>query len=266
MNNVIEVKNLRFSYGTADVLKGLSLNIEAGQFVSIVGPNGSGKSTFLKCLNNINRYKSGQILIEGQELKKMKRVEIAKKIAYVPQGTKRSFPTTVFETVLMGRRPYVGWTSKKSDEEIAWEMLSELRLEDLAMRDFDELSGGQQQKVLIARALAQDTDIILLDEPTSDLDIWHQLDVMENVRRLVNKKHVTAIMVVHDLNLASKYSDRMVILKDGTVQVVGKPSEVLNAKNIADTYDVESHVYEHGGMVCVMPMKQICTCKKEKIQ
>ena len=265
MANAIEVKDLYFSYGGKDVLNGLSLDIEKGSFVSIVGPNGSGKSTFLKCLNNILSYRSGSINIMGQELKKMKRNESAKKIAYVPQSTKRAFPTTVFETVLMGRRPYVGWSSKKSDEDIAWEMLRELRLEKLAMCSFDQLSGGQQQKVLIARALAQDTDIILLDEPTSDLDIWHQLDVMENVRRLVDKKKVTAIMVVHDLNLVSKYSDAMVILKDGLVQVSGKPADVLSCENIAETYGVESHVYNHEGMICVMPMKQICPCnKKEK--
>ena len=194
----------------------------------------------------------------------MKRSEIAKKIAYVPQSTKRAFPTTVFETVLMGRRPYAGWTSKKEDEDIAWEMLHELRLEELAMCSFDQLSGVQQQKVLIARALAQNTDIILLDEPTSDLDIWHQLDVMENVRALVDRKKVTAVMVVHDLNLASKYSDTMAILKDGLVRVSGSPEDVLNPGNIAGTYGVESHVYSHGGMICVMPMKQICPCKNKK--
>jgi iron complex transport system ATP-binding protein len=238
-------------------LENVSVDIYGSSFVSIVGPNGAGKSTMLKCINKILVPGSGDIHIDGYNLKSMKRMEVAKNLAYVPQSSNRVFPTTVFETVLMGRRPHISWFSNEKDKEKVWQVLEEMGIEDLALCSFDELSGGQQQKILIARALAQDTGVILLDEPTSNLDIWHQLDVMENVQRLVKEKKVTAIMAVHDLNLASRYSDKILMMKDGKVVSEGKPAQVLTTENIAKVYEVEAHVHNYAEKPYVMPLKQL---------
>ncbi|ABE52025.1 ABC transporter ATP-binding protein [Methanococcoides burtonii] len=253
----IKIKDMCFGYASTPILENVSVDIYGSSFVSIVGPNGAGKSTMLKCINKILVPDSGDIHIDGYNLKNMKRIEVAKNIAYVPQSSNRVFPTTVFETVLMGRRPHIGWFSNEKDIEKVWQVLEEMGIEDLALCSFDELSGGQQQKILIARALAQDTGAILLDEPTSNLDIWHQLDVMENVQRLVKEKKVAAIMAVHDLNLASRYSDQILMMKDGKVVSAGTPAQVLTTENIAKVYEVEAHVHNYGETPYVMPLKQL---------
>lgn len=253
----IKIQDISFGYSSTRILDNISVDIHKSSFVSIVGPNGAGKSTLLKCMNKILTPDSGDIHIDELDLRQMKRMEVAKNLAYVPQNSNRVFPTTVFETVLMGRRPHLGWFSNENDKEKVWQVLEEMGLEDLALCSFDELSGGQQQKILIARALAQDTGVILLDEPTSNLDIWHQLDVMENVKKLVNRRSVTALMVVHDLNMASKYSDQILMMKNGKIVSTGKPDSVLTCENIASVYGVEAHVHNHAGIPYVMPLKQI---------
>lgn len=253
----IKIKDLCFGYASTQILEDVSIDIHKSSFVSIVGPNGAGKSTMLKCLNKILTPDSGEIHIDGRNLRHLKRMEVARNLAYVPQSSNRIFPTTVFETVLMGRRPHLGWFINENDKEKVWQVLDELGIEDLALSSFDELSGGQQQKILIARALVQDTGIILLDEPTSNLDIWHQLDVMEIVKKLVNNRNVTALMAVHDLNLASKYSDQILMMKDGQIVSAGKPASVLTSENIANVYGVEAHVHTHAETLYVMPLKQL---------
>ncbi len=255
----VKVNDVCFGYSSTRILDNVSVEFERSSFISIVGPNGAGKSTLLKCMNKILSPESGDIYVDGQELKRMKRKEVARNLAYVPQSSNRIFPTTVFETVMMGRRPHLGWLTKENDKEKVWQVLEEMGLEELALSSFDELSGGQQQKVLIARALAQDTGVILLDEPTSDLDIWHQLDVMENVKRLVRTTNVTALMVVHDLNLAARYSDRILMLKDGKIIAVEDPVSVITPDNIASVYGVEAHVHTHEGTPYVIPLKHIET-------
>lgn len=253
----ITVNNVCFGYASAKVLENVSLEIPESSFVSIVGPNGAGKSTLLKCLNKILLPDSGNIHIDKQDLQQMKRMEVARNVAYVPQNSNRVFPTTVFETVLMGRRPHLGWFSSEKDRDKVWEVLEQMGLDDLALCNFNELSGGQQQKILIARALVQDTGVILLDEPTSNLDIWHQLDVMECVKWLVHNRNVTALMVVHDLNMASKYSDRVLMMKNGKILSAGEPASVLTSENIASVYGVEAYVHKHDGILYVMPLKQL---------
>jgi iron complex transport system ATP-binding protein len=253
----ITVNNVCFGYSSVQILENVSLDIPGSSFVSIVGPNGAGKSTLLKCLNKILLPDSGNIHIDKQDLRQMKRMDVARNVAYVPQNSNRVFPTTVFETVLMGRRPHLGWFSSDKDRDKVWEVLEQMGLEELALSNFNELSGGQQQKILIARALAQDTGVILLDEPTSNLDIWHQMDVMECVKGLVNNRNVTALMVVHDLNMASKYSDRVLMMKNGKILSAGEPVSVLTSENIASVYGVEAHVHTHEGIPYVMPLKQL---------
>ncbi|MDD3042610.1 MAG: ABC transporter ATP-binding protein [Methanosarcinaceae archaeon] len=253
----LRVKDIVFGYASANILENICFELKASEVISIVGPNGTGKSTLLKCIDRILVPKSGGISVDEKDLKGMGRLEVAKTLSYVPQSTARVFPSTVFETVLMGRRPHLGWFSSEGDKEKVWEVLELLGIEALALTSFNELSGGQQQKVLIARALVQDTGVMLLDEPTSNLDIWHQLDVMEIVRKLVNEKEVTCLMAVHDLNMASKYSDRIIMMKDGKIVAAGSPVKVLTPENIAAVYGVEASVSLHAETPYVVPLKQL---------
>lgn len=253
----LHVKDVVFGYTGTNILKDICLEIRASSLVSIVGPNGAGKSTLLKCIDRILNVKTGKITVDSKDIKQMGRLEVAKNLAYVPQSSNRVFPTTVFETVMMGRRPHLNWFDSKKDEEKVWEVLEMLGIEDLALSIFNELSGGQQQKVLIARALVQETGVILLDEPTSNLDIWHQLDVMETVRKLVREKQVTAIMAVHDLNLASRYSESIIMMQQGKIIAAGSPGAVLTSENIAEVYGVEARISTHAEVPYVVPLRQL---------
>ncbi len=249
----IRIRGLEFSYNSIPALKDVTIDIHESEIVAIVGPNGSGKSTLLKCIDRILKPQKGVILINGKDVKDFSQIEIARTVGYVPQSVKQFFPATVFEVVLMGRRPYLGWRCSKRDIEKVFEVLKILNIENIAMRDFNELSGGQQQKVLIARALVQEPEILLLDEPTANLDIKHQLEVMEIVKRIVRMNGITAIIAIHDLNLASKYADRIVMMKDGKVFAIGSPEEVLTSANIESVYDVKVKIIRFNGKLYVIP-------------
>ncbi len=253
----LQAKGIVFGYNSSPILNDVSFEIGPSKLVSIVGPNGSGKSTLIKCIDRILSPHSGSILIDRKDVTKMNRMEVAKNLSYVPQSSVRSFSSNVFDTVLMGRRPHIGWLSSDDDEEKIWEVLRLLGIEDLAMSSFGELSGGQQQKVLIARALVQETRVMLLDEPTSNLDIWHQLDVMNIVSDLVRKRRMTALIALHDLNLASKYSHNIIMMKKGRIMVAGDPASVLTPENIEAIYNVEVAVRSQSEAPFIVPVKQI---------
>lgn len=258
MNVKLLVQDLEFAYTSTPVLTGMCLKVPPGTLVSIVGPNGSGKSTLLKCIDRILKPDQGMVAIDGRDLFQLKRIELAKQISYVPQSSTRIFPHSVFDVILMGRRPHLGWASSGEDEERVWDVIDLLGIEDIALAPFTELSGGQQQKVLIARALVQETDVMLLDEPTSNLDIWHQLDVMTVIAGLVAEREITAIMAVHDLNMAARFSDQIIMMKSGVIHAAGSPWEVLTPRHIADVYDVEARVQRQGEETpLVVPMRQI---------
>lgn len=253
----LAIQDLCFSYNSHKVLNDFSLDIGDGQIVSIVGPNGSGKSTLIKCIDRLLIPSSGEILADRQSVMMMDRMELARTIAYVPQNALRVFPNSVFDVVLMGRRPHLGWKGDARDDDVVWEMLYLLGLENLALAAFNELSGGQQQKVLIARALAQETGVILLDEPTSNLDIWHQIDVMEILRTLVKKRGLTALLAIHDLNMAARYSDVVVMMKRGKIVAAGKPDSVLNAENLESVYGIHANVKMTEDIPFVIPLSRI---------
>jgi len=234
----LEIKGACFSYGSRPVLENVTMSIKEGEVVSIVGPNGSGKSTLLKCINRILKPE-GAILVNGKDLVGVKSKELAKLLGYVPQSINHSFPATVFDTVLLGRKPYVSWSVSSEDTEIVSNIISLMGLKDMALRQSNELSGGERQKVFMARALAQEPDVLLLDEPTSNLDMRHQLEVLEIIKSMAKTKKIAAVIAIHDLNLAAQFSDRLIFLENGNIYNAGTPAEVITVENIRRIYGVE---------------------------
>lgn len=248
---VLSVNKVEFSYGNIPVLKDINLKAKKGDLISILGVNGSGKSTLMKCINRILRFEKGMIFVEDMNIKKMKDIEIARKIGYVPQSSEKGF-ITVFDAVLLGRKPYIKWDVSKKDIKITEEILKVMNLEKYAFRYINELSGGELQKVVIARALVQEPQILLLDEPTSDLDLKNQLEVMKIIREISNTQNIATIVVMHDINLAVRYSDKFIILKEGKVFTTGG-KEVITPKIIKETYGVDVHVENFEGIPLVIP-------------
>jgi len=250
----IEIKSLSFSYSSHKILDDVNLAVHDSEIVSLVGPNGSGKTTLIKCIDRILRPK-GSIFLDGRNIESLSRQEIARTIGYVPQSSTSSLSTTVFDTVLMGRRPHISWQVSDADLDKVAGILELLHLEDLAMRDFSQLSGGQRQKVLIARAQAQEPAVLLLDEPTSNLDMRHQLEVMEIVRDMVHEKKISAVMAIHDLNLASRFSDKLAMLVKGKIYAKGPPGSLLSAENMATVFGIEALVMNVSSRPYVVPIR-----------
>jgi len=238
MANLYQVHQLNFSYDAMPVLKGIEVVIEPGEFVGIIGPNGSGKTTLLKLLSAILKPNAGKIEFEGLDLGRWSRHDLAQKIALVPQETVFLYPYTVLEIVLMGRAPFTslfGFDQPK-DLLITRESLNQVGLLSMADRPVQALSGGERQMVVIARALTQQPKALLLDEPTAYLDIRHQQEVYELLTRLNRKQQLTVVVVSHDLNLASQYCQRLVMLFGGQIQANGSPQEVLTKDRIEAVY------------------------------
>jgi iron complex transport system ATP-binding protein len=240
----LSINKLSFSYAGHPVLKDVSLSVDVGEVLSVVGPNGSGKSTLLKCINHILKPKQNTVLIDGADTWKLNLKEMAKAMGYVPQSSSSTFPFTVFDVVLMGRRAYINWSITKRDNEIVSETLDFLGIGELAFRHFNELSGGEQQKVIVARALAQQPQILLLDEPTSSLDIRHQMEILCLLRSLIQSRERSVVVSIHDLNLASRFSDKMVLLKKGEIFAAGSPEDVLTEANIETVYGIKCRVLD----------------------
>jgi iron complex transport system ATP-binding protein len=251
----LKIHDIAFSYASTPIIEDVCMEITGSELVVICGPNGVGKSTLIRCMNKILRYQTGSVLLDGREITSMSMRELARHMGYVAQNSSGVFPVTVFDMILMGRRPYLGWRSNDADIDKVTEILHLMEIEELALCDFNELSGGQQQKVVISRALAQEPDILLLDEPTSNLDIKHQLEVMDILRNLVTEKSVTVIMTIHDLNLASRYADKVMMMKDGKVFSVGDPTLILTPGNILSVYGIESVVKSELGKPYIVPIK-----------
>lgn len=253
MSIQLAVHGLSYAYTDDTVLDDISLTINPGEVVSFVGPNGTGKSTFLKCVDRILKIRHGTVYIGPRSIQQLSQTELAKHVGYVPQSQNSHFPITVYDAVMLGRRPYIAWRESKADRMIVEETLALLKLSDLASRDFSHLSGGQRQRVLIARALVQRPDVILLDEPTSNLDLKYQLDVMALVASLAQRKGLVVIDAIHDLNLAARYSHKTAFLREGRIHAWGKPKDVLTASNIKAVYDVDVTVKKEDGIVYVVP-------------
>ena len=247
----LNVSGVTFEYDSRPVLEDVSLAVDTDEILGVVGPNGAGKSTLLQTLNRILTPDASSIAVDGAPLESLSRDALAKTMGYVPQHDQDGFPATVFDTVLMGRKPYIDWSPRSEDIDRVRSIIDRLGLAELAMRDVQSLSGGQRQKVLIGRALAQDPEVLLLDEPTSDLDLYHQLDVLDVIREHV-ADGIAAVMAIHDLNMAARYSDKLVMLKDGQVYASGGP-EILTEANLEAVYEVEATVRTDGEHRVILP-------------
>ena len=247
----LSVKDLSFLYGGRKVLDRISFDVEDNSIVSILGPNGVGKTTLLRCLCNLHRPQEGSILVDGTDVLTLSGRELAKHIGYVPQSTK-PVRTTVFDTALIGRRPYMEWGVTKRDMEITEGVLDALGLAGLSMRYANEISGGEYQKVQIARAMVQEPEILILDEPTNNLDIANQHVTMHAILNAVSSRGMCTIMTMHDINLAVHYSDRFLFIKDGRVWAYGGP-EIITEELVHDVYGIDSDVITHKGMPFVIP-------------
>lgn len=235
---MIEVNSISFRYYKDWVLQDLSFQVERGEFIGVIGPNGSGKTTLLKILYRLLSPQKGEILFDFVPLKRMDRKDIAKRIAVVPQETHLLFPFRVMEIVLMGRSPYLGHLmfEREKDLEVAKRVMEWTKVLPFSERPIDELSGGERKRVFITRALAQEPEVILLDEPTTSLDIHHQVDFLDLILTLNRERGLTIIMASHDMNIASEFCDRLILLREGKVYKMGTPDEVITKENIEQVY------------------------------
>lgn len=249
------VQGLSFSYRSDPVLKNVDFSVEAGDCVAILGPNGAGKSTLLKCISRILSYSVGQITVDGADVAAMKPADRAKLVGYVPQTTFFA-DSTVFDAVLLGRKPYIRWEATKNDINIVENLLEQLSLSHLALRNVCELSGGEQQKVAIARALAQQPKVLLFDEPTSNLDLKNQIESVRFIREIAKDQNLAVVVTMHDLNLALRFANRFLMMKDNAICAAGG-KEIITADTIKDVYGQDVLVAEVEGHTVVIPKEDV---------
>lgn len=240
---MVEVKDITFSYGKHSILKGISFSAEPGDCVGILGNNGVGKSTLITCMNNIRKPDDGSVLINGKSIFEMSRLELARNVAYVAQKNELS-QTTVYDAILLGRKPYMTWSMNCADYALCDEMMERVGMTDFKLRNINELSGGEVQKVMLARAFVQQPKLLLLDEPTSNLDPRNQYEMMNLVRQMALEQGISVLVVIHDLNLALRYCNRFLFIKDGSVYDYGDGS-VVTEKALRDVYGINASLVIH---------------------
>lgn len=247
----LSVSGIDFAYRSTPVLQGISFNVQPGELLCILGANGAGKSTLLKCINRILKPQCGTVLVDGHAIFSMPQRAVAQHLGYVPQKHSETL-LNVYETVLMGRRPHVQWSLHEKDYAIVEQVLNQLGLQQLAMRPINSLSGGQLQKVIIARALAQTPAVLLLDEPISNLDLKNQIDVMRLVQGVARADKLAAVLTIHDLNMALRFGDKFLFLKDRCVQAITDRAGFTPAL-IEQVYGVPVSLHECNGQPVVLP-------------
>ena len=237
----LKMNGVEFSYDSTPVLQDICIELHQSEVLGILGPNGSGKTTMIRCMNGILTPQQGSILLDETDVRDLSRIEIAKNISYVPQNSADNMTSpTVYEIVLMGRRPHITWEFSEFDKKIAWNAMEEMDVKQLASTAFNKLSNGQAQRVLIARSIAQEANIILLDEPTSNLDVRYQLDVMDTLCNLVHQKNICACTIMHDLDLAMRFCDKVILLNKGRITAAGPTQDVLTSENIKEVYEINA--------------------------
>jgi iron complex transport system ATP-binding protein len=248
---MLRVQDLHFTYNSHPLLAGISFTLERGQLLAILGPNGVGKTTLLKCINAIHKPTRGAVLVEERDILSLSATTIASDLAYVSQKNEAS-RLTVFDAVLMGRTPHIRWRMGTKDLNMTGAVLRSLGLATMGMRYVDSLSGGELQKVCIARALVQEPSLLLLDEPTSALDLKNQVEIMGLIRRVIDEHHIAAVMTMHDLNMALRHADQSIFLKNGVIHAVAAPDEVTPAI-IEQVYGLPVRIHHLDGQPVVLP-------------
>lgn len=249
---ILNSSELQFHYPKHSVLQDITFQLQKGDFLAILGINGAGKSTLLKCLNRILQPSGGTVYLDGTDSKSLTAQALAKEMAFVSQNAIITHHT-VFDTILLGRIPYIKWDAAPQDIAIVEELLKMFSLTPYALRYTDELSGGEQQLVVIARALAQQPRVLLLDEPTSNLDLKNQLTVMTALHNIVQKRQIASIVTMHDLNLALRFANRFLFLKEGKIAAYGGKEQVT-ASLIAEVYGVSVVIKEYQGIPFMIPL------------
>ncbi|MFW5998886.1 MAG: ABC transporter ATP-binding protein [Bacillota bacterium] len=247
----LNLNELNFSYNGTKILNNINLTLNKGEILSLIGPNGSGKTTLLKCINKILKPDSGIIKLNELNIENFSLKEMAQNLGYVPQEDQSRFPVTVFDAILMGRKPYIRWKPSAEDLNIVKNIIQKLNIENISLKSINELSGGQKQKVLLGRVLAQKPEIILLDEPTSNLDLKHQLETLNIIKKL-SRENISVIIAIHDLSLAERYSDKFVLLNKGKVFAAGG-REIISEENIEKVYGVKISIKNHNGRKLIIP-------------
>jgi len=251
----LAVQGLCFSRPSGRILSDVGFDLEPGQVLAVAGPNGVGKTTLIRLLMGLLPPCAGHVNLRGKEIPHYSRSALARLVAYVPQGMTGIFPMKVFDLVLLGRRPHLAWRPSRRDLERTAQALFQLGIEGLAERDAQRLSGGQLQKVLIARALAQDTPFLFLDEPTTSLDLRHQLEVMELLRGLARDKGAGVLASLHDVNMARRFADKVLLLDQGRTYGFGSPDEILNETSLREVYGVEVARLSGCGLTGFLPLR-----------
>jgi iron complex transport system ATP-binding protein len=243
----LEIQNITLDYGQHPVIRGLSFQLYPGELLGLVGPNGCGKTSIIKSLSRVLPTRFGQISLDGKNLTGISRNELARLIGVVPQNPYLPDTFTVSEVVALGRNPHLRLLSGESarDMAVVWQAMERTGITNLARRRIGELSGGEKQRVTIARVLAQEPQVILLDEPTANLDISHQLGILDLITRLCYEKNIASLIAIHDLNIASQYCTRIIMLKDGHIHAEGTPEEVVTVENVWEVFGASSTIYHH---------------------
>jgi iron complex transport system ATP-binding protein len=249
---ILSVNGVRFRYPGRLVIDEASFSVEKGELLAVLGTNGTGKTTLLKVINRILKPESGVVLVGKEPVAELSRSDLAKRIGYVEQQ-RSSSRATVFNTVLLGRKPYIRWDVSQNDMEIASRALETLEITDYALRYLDELSGGELQKVVLARALAQEPEVLLLDEPTSSLDLKNQLEVLHMIRQITRERGIAAVIAIHDLNLALRFADRFIFLRNKRIFAAGG-LEVMTPENIQSVYSVNVEILSYNGSRVIVPL------------
>ena len=244
---MLKIEGLSVAYGLRRILKGVSLEVQSGQVLALIGPNGSGKSTLVRAVSGVIPAQAGRVSADGLDLLALPSMQRARRLAVVPQAVSMPPAFTVWETVLLGRTPYLNFLGQVSekDEQVARLALERVDALEMAERRVGELSGGEQQRVLLARALAQATPVLLLDEPTAHLDLQHQVSLMQTIRTLAHADRLAILVALHDLNLAAHYADRVALLVEGEIKAIGNPPQVLTPELISQAYHLPVRVVPH---------------------
>lgn len=240
-----EIQNLSFSYPGKEVLRDVNLSVDLqGEVIAVIGPNATGKSTFFRCIAGLLKPAGGQISLSGKTVQNLGHAAWSKRVCFTPQSFSSNAALTVFETILLAKKHMNGWRVEDQDIEAVSDILKELNIEHLAQTYISDLSGGQQQMASLAQAFIRTPDIFLLDEPTSALDLRHQLQIMHTVRKVTHERNTTTFVALHDLNLAARYADRLILMREGAIIEDGSASDVLSSAQLGDTYGVNIEMYE----------------------